>query len=414
MCCKSRFVRLPALVRLLSLLAAAAATAELPAEDWPNFRGPNHDGVCRETGLRIAEGAPPQVLWEQELGSAFSSFAVVGGRLYTCGTRDGRQTLYCLDAATGQIIWQDGFEKEYPEKQGGDGTRATPTVHDGRVYVLGARGRLVCYDANSGELQWDRQFQHMPTWGYSGSVLIEGDMAVVSAGESDGALAAFERKTGAPLWKTGTDPVGYATPYPFTHDGVRYIAGFLGDAALIVRAADGTMVWRVPWKTDWKVNASAPLYRDGYLLFSSGYRHGAFVVRLSREGGALKAQEVWSGGALRNKFQSVVPDGEFVYTCDETGLKCVELRTGKVRWHERRAPQGDSFVHGTVVLADGKLFVLTENGTLLISQASPDRLQPLTQARILSPRCWTVPVIANGRLYARNMQRVVCLDLRGS
>lgn len=395
---------------LLGVLLSSAAG--VLAADWPNFRGPNHDGISRESGLRTSFEGGLKPVWERDLGAAFSSFAVVGEKVFTAGTRDGKQVLYCLDAQTGETHWANPFEREYPERMGGDGPRATPTVHDGRVYMLGARGRLICVKAEDGELVWERQLNHVPQWGYSGSVLIEGDMAVVSAGSSDGALLALDRRAGETIWKSGNDPVSYATPYPFTHEGVRYIAGFMGDSAIIVRASDGSLAWRMPWKTDWNVNASAPIYHDGHLLFSSGYRHGAIVLRLRADGDRLRADEVWSGRALRNKFQSCLLVGDYVYTCDETGFKCVEFRTGEVRWHERRNANRETMEHATVAMADDTLFVLNEAGTLLIGKADPSGFTPIVQEKILGPRCWTVAVVSNGRLYARNMDRVLCFDLR--
>jgi outer membrane protein assembly factor BamB len=203
------------------------------AADWPNWRGPNHDGISPETGLRVQWDRPLPLVWEREVGSAFSSFACVDGKVYTCGTQGAEQVLFCLDADSGTVVWQQPFEEEYQERQGGDGTRATPAVSEGRVYVLGARGRLVCLDTRTGSEIWSTRFSHMPTWGYSGSVLIEGDLAIVSAGGADGSLAAFNKKTGEPVWKSGDDLVGYATPYPFTFENRRYIAAFLGKCAMI-------------------------------------------------------------------------------------------------------------------------------------------------------------------------------------
>jgi outer membrane protein assembly factor BamB len=209
-------------------------------------------------------------VWEREVGSAFSSFACVGNRVYTCGAQDKQQVLYCLDANTGEVLWKKPFEKEFRNEHG-DGTRGTPTVHEGRVYLLGAYGRLLCVDANNGSDLWEKQFSNQPTWAYAGSVLIEGDLAIVSAGKSDGALAAFNKKTGEPVWKCGEDPVGYATPYPFTFNGERYIVGFMGNSVLIAEAKTGREVWRMPWKTDWDVNAASPIFHDGYLFLTSGY-----------------------------------------------------------------------------------------------------------------------------------------------
>lgn len=386
-------------------LAACHASHAQRAADWPNFRGPNHDGVSPERGLKLTWDGPIPRVWERTLGDAFSSFAIVGDRLYTCGTVDKQQTLFCLNADTGEELWKQSFEEQIRDPQGGDGTRATPTVHDGRVYVLGGHGKVICFDAADGKMIWNRQLRHKPIWGYSGSVLIEGDLAVVSAGDSEGSLLALDRKTGKEIWKTGKDPVGYATPYPFTFNGKRYIAGFMGDCALVVEAANGREVWRMAWKTDWNVNASSPIYHDGHLFFSSGYNHGCIVLKLSAEGDKLSAKPVWQGRALRNKFQSCVLHEGHLYTSDETALKCVEFLTGREKWKKARVE------HGTLVLADGHLFILTQNGKLVIAPATPRSFKALTTADLLDDRCWTVPVLHNGRIYARNLSRVACFDL---
>jgi len=204
--------------------------------DWPNFLGPRYDGKSDEKGFKTNWTEPLKLVWERNVGSAFSSFACVGNRVYTGGAQDKQQVLYCLNADTGEVIWQKPFEKEYRNEHG-DGTRATPTVHDGRVYILGANGLLLCVDANTGAEVWHQQFNHEPTWAYAGSVLIEGDLAIASAGKDDGALVAFNKKTGDPVWKCGDDPVGYATPYPFTFNGQRYIV-YVDDTGVFLQRVD--------------------------------------------------------------------------------------------------------------------------------------------------------------------------------
>lgn len=376
------------------------------AGDWPNFRGPHHDGISDETGLQTAWSRPLKLVWERNVGSAFSSFACVGDRVFTCGTQEKQQVLFCLNADSGAVIWQTPFEGEYVERQGGDGTRATPTVSDGRVYILGARGKLLCADAATGKEIWSRQFSHAPRWGYSGSVLIEGEMAVVSAGEGDGALVALDRKTGKEIWKCGKDPVGYATPYPFTFEGTRYITAFTGVSLLVASAADGREAYRTEWKTDWNVNAAAPIFSDGCLFFSSGYQHGARLVKLSRKGEKLEGKALWESKVLREKFQSSVLFQGHLYTSDEVALKCVELSSGQEKWKVRRV------THGTITLAEGHLYLLTEDGRLEIAKATPEGYKALTSAEILSGRCWSVPVLYRGRVYARNLDRLVCFNLR--
>lgn len=390
-----------------SLGVLVGATSAV-AQDWPNWRGPNHDGISSETNLITKWDAAPPVVWKHELGSAFSAFACVDGKAYTCGTREKQQVLFCLDADTGEILWQKPFEKEYRERQGGDGTRATPTVSDGRVYVHGALGRLICFDAKDGNELWSRQLGAKPRWGYSGSVLIEGDLAIVAAGGSDGALAAVDKQTGKPIWQCGNDAVSYATPYPFTLEGRRYVVGMLAKVTIIADVETGREVWRRPWETSWDVNAATPIFHDGHLFLSSGYKHGAILVKLTRSGDQLDGTTVWENKAIRAKFQSPVLYEGHLYTSDEIALKCVDFASGELKWSQR------DIKHGTVVVADGHLFVLTERGELLIGKATPEAsgFEPTTRVPILSGRCWTVPTLYKGRLYARNLKQAVCLKLR--
>lgn len=388
-------------------LALATGTSAAGA-DWPNFRGPNHDGISNESGLRVDWKDPIPFVWDRNVGSAFSSFACVDKRLYTCGTQDGKQVLFCLDADDGRVVWQNAFEPEYREPQGGDGTRATPTVHDGRVYILGASGRLVCMDAATGAEHWSKQFNHRPQWGYSASVLVEGDMIVTTAGRDQGAIVAFDRVSGAPIWQAGDEPPGYCTPYPFTMDGKRYIVGFTGKSVLIVEARTGREVWRQEWKTSFDVNAAAPIFHDGHLFITSGYDTGSGLFKLRTDGDKLAGEEVWRSKVLLSKFQSAVLHDGKLYASDQNSLACVDFMTGKEEWRQRRVR------NGTMTLAQGNLFLLTEEGQLQIAPPSPGGWEPVTAADILSDRCWSAPVIHRGRLYVRNLERVACFDIRAS
>ncbi len=394
----------------LGIVVLGLCACNAGAADWPNWRGPNHDGISAEKGFQTKWDQPPPTVWTADLGPAFSGFSCVDGKAYTCGTRDHKQMLFCLDAGSGAIIWKTEIEGEYEERQGGDGTRATPTVHDGRVYVLGALGRLICCDARTGTVQWSQVFSKRPQWGYSGSVLIEGELAIATAGGDQGGLVAFNRKTGERVWACAEGTAGYATPYPFTHAGKRYIVAFLADAAIIAEAVGGRLACTIPWKTDWDVNAAAPIYHDGLLFLSSGYRTGSAVFRLTPEGEGLHATKVWPADApaskvILGKFQSAVLYEGHLYVSEERALKCVEFATGKEKWAERGVS------NGTVVLADGQLVVLGEDGELQIAPVSTEKFEPTTKVELLRGRSWTIPTLYGGRLYARNLKQAACFQL---
>lgn len=397
----------------LSFVCAAivCAAASASDRDWPCYLGPQHDNISREPGLKTAFDKPLKLIWDRKVGSAFSSFALVGNRAYTCGTADKKQVLFCLDADDGKIIWQTPIEQEYPEKQGGDGTRATPTVDDGRVYILGARGTLLCCDAKTGKPLWHHKYDAAPRWGYSGSVLIEGNLAIVSPGEKQGSLVALDKQSGKQVWAVGHDDTGYATPYPFDFDGKRYVAGFMGKLALIVELPGGREVCRIPWEQDNNVNAASPIVHKDLMFLGSAYGRGCAVYRLSRDGKGLKATQVWAKPVMQNKFQTPVFFDGHLYASDERGLKCVELESGKNVWTQRGVANGTVLLNQPDPKQPPHLFVLTEDGDLLIARATPDGFEPQTRAEILSDRCWSAPVLHNGRIYARNLDRLVCFSL---
>lgn len=396
-----RFARQIMLFTTLVMLA----TSSVWAADWPNWRGPNHDGISQEKAFRTEWTKDPNVLWESRIGAGFSSFTCAGNRIFTCGTKAKQQVLLCLDADKGDVIWERVIEKEIKDGQGGDGTRATPTIDKGHVYILGGLGTLLCVTADKGEVVWKKEFKAKPTWGYAGSVLIEGDMAVVSPGGGEGGLLALNKKTGEVIWKSGEDGAGYATPYPFTFNKNRYIVGFLAKSVIIADAQSGREVWRGPWKTSYDVNASSPIYHDGHLFITSGYGTGCALYKLAADGNKLKLAEVWRSKVIVNKFQSCVLKDGALYGSDEKTLKCVDFMTGKELWSVPNEP------NATVILAGDQMVVLTEEGRLQIAPISPKQFKPTAEASVLNKRCWTIPLLHDGKLYARNLERAVCVNL---
>ncbi len=408
---------MPGRICIIVTLTLIALCQPASAEDWPWFRGPNYDGLSSEKGFQPhwTDNTPPN-LWERTIGPAFSGISIVDGKCYTCGTENGQQVMFCLNADTGEILWQKPFEKEYKEGQGGDGTRTTPTVDAGRVYILGGDGHLVCFDANTGSEIWDKTFTDRPYWGYSGSVIIDGDNAIVIGGGDDGAVQAFKKDTGELVWQGGEGSPSYATPLPFTYDEHRYIAAPLAKKIVILDAQTGEQVWNMAWETSWDVNAATPIFHDDRLFWSSGYKHGSMEISIherkeekpyGKEVVSLRTRKRWSNDNLRAKFQTPVLYEGNLYTSDEVGLKCVDFKTGELRWQQR----GNQ--HGTVIIADGYLIVLTERGRLQIGQVSTTGFRTLTDAQLMEGRHWTVPTLHNQRIYVRNLEKIACYELTG-
>lgn len=393
----------------LLLVAVVWVGVQLKAGDWPNWRGPNHNGISTETGWSSDwPAAGPKVLWRADVGTGFSSFAVIGDRVFTMGNEDDEDSVVCLNVDTGEEMWRHTYaEPKAPNLYEG-GPNSTPTADDGRVYTLSRQGKLFCLDAQNGEVKWSKDLvgehgveipkQH---WGLSGSPLVQGRLLIVNAGRAG---MAFEKDSGKLVWETGSDPAAYATPVPFERDGSRGILVFAAKA-LVALDLTGRELWQYPWKTDWDINAADPILSGDQVFITSGYNHGATLLRIN--GGSPTS--VWENKNMRSQLSGGVLWKDHVYGIDDNQLRCIQLDTGAVRWTER------SIGKGTVTMADGKLIVLSEKGELLVAEASPTAFRPTARAQVLGGKCWTVPVLANGRIFARNAAgTVVCLDVRAN
>lgn len=402
-----KFFRLFAAVAL-----AASSVCNLNAADWPRWRGPDLNGISRETGWATKWPASgPKQLWKTSVGIGFSSMSVSQGRVYTIGHANGSDTIYCFDAKSGAPVWKFSYAAKLDDKYYEGGPSATPTVDGNQIYTFSKRGLLLCLEAGKGNLIWSNNVMEslkaeMPSWGFASSVLVEGDRCLVNAGSAG---AAFEKKSGKVIWSSGEEAAGYATPVPFDANGERALALCLKRHVAAVRLQDGKELWRHPWKTDWDVNAADPIISGGKIFISSGYNHGGALLDM----GGGQPKSVWENKAMRNHFNGCVLLGGYLYGFDgdagrkDTGLKCLELATGTVKWSERTGIGG-------VMAADNKLIVLTEKGELIVADATPDGFEPISRAQVLSSKCWTTPVLANGQIYCRNAKGdLVCLDASG-
>ena len=375
--------------------------------DWYRWRGPDLNGISTETGWQAQwPAAGPKQLWKASVGTGFASFSVSGGRVYTMGNTANTDTAFCLDAQTGGIVWKQSYPCPLDANNFEGGPCATPTVADGRVYTFSRKSDLFCLDAAKGTVIWSKNLNRelgleIPTWGCASSALVEGDLVVLNMGSAGVAL---DRKSGKVVWVSAKSPGAYATPVPLAIGGDRCLAILTRQSLVAVKAASGQEVWSYPWKTEYDVNAADPIVADEKIFISSGYNHGATLLKL----GGPKPEKVWENKNMRNHYDSCVLWQGYIYGPDDNGLRCLAFDTGDLKWTD------GGFGKGALMVADGKLVALSEKGELIIAEPTPAVFKPISRAKILTGKCWTTPVLSNGHIYCRNATgAVVCLDVSG-
>ena len=381
------------------------------AADWPQFRGPNRDGISPEPGvLKSWPDGGPRVFWKIPLGEGFSQVVVVKDRLYTLFGQANDELAAALDAATGKQIWRVRLDDKYTSDQG-NGSRSTPTVDGDLVYVLTASGKLSALKTANGQTAWRHDLvgeygAEPPQWGISTSPLVEGNLLIVNVGGSNNrSVMAFDKTTGKPVWSALGDGAGYSAPIAITVGGVRQLIVFTAGAIVSLAPKDGRLLWRVPWKTDWDVNAATPIFFPPDKLFvSSGYDTGSGLFQIRVNGTRVSAAEIWRSRGMKNQFSSSVLHNGTVYGFDNKTLKAIDAATGEERWKQR------GLGHGSLILAGGNLVVFSESGALALLEATPKEYKQLGIIRVLEGKCWTAPTLANGRLYLRNEEHLIALD----
>jgi len=393
-------------VLLLSNASVWAQTAAPAAGEWASFRGPTHNGISTEKGLNTQwpkEG--PKPLWKINVGAGYASVTVSGGKIFTMGNGGGQDTIYCLDATTGNEVWKHTYacasDEHYP------GPRSAPVVDGGKVYSLSRKGDIYCLDAAKGGELWSKKAKDFgaknPQWDISGSPLVYGQLVIFNLNAHGVAL---DKNTGAEAWKSAAGRSGYATPVPFEMGGVKGVAIFGAKNLVGVNPVDGKALWSQEWVTSYDVNAADPVFEGDKAFVTSGYNRGGAALQI-KDG---KAAVLWENKEIASHGASpVVLDGHIYGTTGQYGspgaLKCMELNTAAVKW--TRPGLG-----GSLVMVDGKLIVLTYRGKVVVVEASPTGYKELANAQVLGGTCWTVPTYASGKLYCRNKEgTLICLDL---
>lgn len=403
-----------------ALILLCCGASPVLAEDWPQWRGLKRDSVWRETGLPdklSTQHLAPR--WTQAIGGGYGGIAVADGRVYVMD----RQTkpreverVLCLDAATGQERWVHEYAVNYNKMDYGNGPRSTPTVHDGRVYTFGAVGHLTCLDAVTGDVVWSKDTVrelkgHIPTWGHACSPLVDGDRLIVQVGGENTCLIACDRRTGRELWRALPDRPGYSSPVLIEGAFGRQLIYWTAEHLNGLDPASGKVRWQVPHTTDYDVTISDPVWDDGILLVSD-YWTGSLAYRLSERGDDPKLP--WQGKRLSLLMSTPLTRGGYVYGLDkDRGLKCIELKTGNVKWDgEFVTPRGRN-PQASLVWAGDSALIFNELGELIRAQLSPKGFREIGKNSILKDGSWAHPAYADGCIFARSDKEIVCVPLRG-
>lgn len=397
---------------IIWLMCAAAPCAERAfGDDWPQWRGPNRDGVSQETGLLMDwPGSGPSVIWRGPFGEGFSSISIAQGRAYTMLADEHDEFAICLEAATGTEVWRVRLDAKFTVSEG-NGPRSTPTIDGRRVYVLSARGRLYALRTESGEKIWQLNLRKLfgsgvPSWGYTASPLIEGETLIIQGGggSGDNCIAALDKNSGDVIWTSYADAADYSSPIAVTARGLRQVISLTEHTLVSLSPIDGTVYWTYPFKGS--INIATPLMvSEDRIFISAAYNKGAALVEMKGQKGSLEVEEIWFSRAMKNWFNpSVVSDG-YLYGFDNAILKCIAADKGETQWRQR------GFNRGSLILADGHLIVLGEDGRMALVEATPEGYREKARFQALEARCWTPPSLADGKLFVRSEEEIVCLDL---
>jgi outer membrane protein assembly factor BamB len=404
----------------LGIFLSLAFTVSALAADWPQWRGPNRDGISAETGLLTTwpEGGPPLSWKAAGLGAGYSSVSISQGRIFTMGDGPDGSFVIALSENGGQKLWttpvgSPGGGAGYP------GPRCSPTVDGDLVFALGQHGDLVCLEAASGKERWRKKMSKdfggkmMSGWGYSESPLVDGDRLICTPGGNQGTLLALDKKTGDVLWRTKplTDSAAYSSVVPADMGKVHQYVQLTDAHVFGVAANDGRVLWEAARKGATAV-VPTPIVYSNYVYVTSGYNVGCNLFRVETAGGGFRAEQVYANKALDNHHGGVIRIGEHIYGhSDRNGWVCQNLKSGEVVWSSKQLPKG------ALAYADGHFYLRSESGkgTVALIEAIPTAYRE--KGRFHQPdrsgaNSWAHPVVANGKLYLRDQDILLCYDVK--
>jgi outer membrane protein assembly factor BamB len=377
------------------------------AADWPQWRGPDRNGISSETVSTFPPNGPA-LLWRASIGTGFSSLAIGSGRVFTMGNSEGQDTIWCFDAVRGRELWRHSYASRLDPQFYEGGPTSTPVIDDTDILTINKWGTVLCQEAASGKVVWQHDLWNenirSNRWGFAGSPLVWHDLVLLNAG---GAGTALNRKTGQMVWFNGTEPAGYASPVVVNLEGKDVALIFAAKGLIALDPRTGRILWRHPFETGYDTNNSDPVVHHDTVLLSS-YSHGCELLRMHLD----RAELIYSSKALYNHLSPGILFGDYLYAFNgeahhETDFRCLHLPTGQVKWSTKSPAFGS-----LIGLAQDKLLILSEKGELTLGLASPTGFKAISRAQVMGGVCWTPPAFANGRLYLRNAKGdLKCFEL---
>lgn len=406
-------------IGVIALFTATAAVAQ--AQEWNQWRGPHGDAIAGDTGLLQSwpEGGPKQTWKATGLGGGFSGVSFWGDRIFTMGDKDDGSYLVCVNKADGKLLWSTRVGKAGGNDQQRPGPRCTPATDGTRVITTGQYGEVLCADVSTGKEIWRKTYQGdfgataVPRWNFCDSPLLDGDRVICLPGGPKGTMVALNKETGELLWQTAevTDDASYSSVITAEISGVRQYIAVTDPRVFGVNPKDGTVLWQTPREA--RNVIPTPIYRDGLVFISSGYNAGCHCFKITEDNGTFKAEQIYANGSIANQHGGSILIGDYVYVSIDQGgqLTCLDFKTGKVVW------QNKSVGKASLGYADGNLIVRSENGPVALVEAAPDGYKE--KGRFEQPdrskyNSWPHPVIADGCLYLRDQDVLLCYELKAS
>lgn len=420
-------------MRQLFSIVLVLAASTVCADDWPQWGGPQRDGVWRESGItrQLPETKVLPRVWSVPVAEGYAGPAVANGRVYLTDRQpaERNERVLCFDEETGEEIWGHAYPARYTISYPA-GPRATPVVDDGRVFTFGAVGHLICFDAANGDVIWQKNVVEdfgttLPTWGTAASPLVDDNRLITLVGGANGALVVcFEKTTGEELWRALEDPaVGYCPPMIFEFGGARQLIIWHPSAVTALNPQTGAVIWEVPWQIRSGLSIPAPR-QIGQRLFLTSFYNGPLMLDVSRDSASI----VWKGNSnsevRTDGLHSIMPTpwvtNENIFgVCSYGQLRCLETETGKRRWETRQATGEGRWWNAFIIPHEDRFFIHNEQGELIIARMNTNGYDEISRSLLVEPTrkvrrrmtIWSHPAFANRSVFARNDRELVRVDL---